>query len=61
MTEPLLSYQSVRRAIDLAEEIALAGLDVFFTSAPDGATAMAFTATLDEITKAAATTAASMM
>jgi hypothetical protein len=61
VTEPLLSYESVREALDLAEQIALAGLDVFFISEPDGATAAAFTATLDEITKAAATTAASVI
>ena len=61
MTEPLLSYESVREALDLAEQVALAGLDVFFTSAPDGAAAAAFTATLDDITKATATTTASVI
>ena len=66
MTEPpaspiasLLSYESVREALDVAEQVALAGLDVFFTSTPDGATA--FNATLDGITKTAATTAASVI
>jgi hypothetical protein len=60
-TEPLLSYESVREALDLAEKVALAGLDVFFTSTPDSATAAAFNATLDGITKTAATTAASVI
>jgi hypothetical protein len=61
MTEPLLSYESVREALDLAENVALAGLDVFFTSTPDGSTAAAFNASLDSITRAAATTAASVI